>query len=198
MIEELSQTHSVHRPIRAYANFGSGGGQVGRDSGPHLSGHPNPVLATGDLLINFVSVQIAGYRSELERTLVVGVPSAEQRRFFGLMREAQEVAFATIRPGVACAAVDADVRRFYEKNGLSPYWRHHTGHSLGLLEHEAPFLDIGDSTVLEPGMIVTVEPGLYLPELGGFRNSDTVLITEREVELFTAGYPRDIDSLICE
>ncbi|MDZ4768511.1 MAG: M24 family metallopeptidase [Chloroflexota bacterium] len=75
------------------------------------------------------------------------------------------------------------------------YWKHHVGHAIGLRYHEAPFLDIGDSTVIQPGMIFTIEPGLYVPEMGGFRHSDTVLVTETGTELLT-DYPRDRDSLI--
>jgi Xaa-Pro aminopeptidase len=74
------------------------------------------------------------------------------------------------------------------------YWKHHTGHGIGLRYHEGPFLDIGDATVLQPGMVLTVEPGLYAPNLGGFRHSDTVLITEDGLEILTY-YPRDLESL---
>ena len=74
------------------------------------------------------------------------------------------------------------------------YWRHHTGHGIGLRYHEGPFLDAGDQTALKPGMVFTVEPGLYAPELGGFRHSDTVLITADGHEVLTY-YPRDLESL---
>ena len=77
----------------------------------------------------------------------------------------------------------------------SPYWRHHTGHAIGLRYHEGPFLDSGDSTEIRPGMVFTVEPGLYAPELGGFRHSDTVLVTDDGIEILTY-YPRDLASLI--
>jgi Xaa-Pro aminopeptidase len=87
--------------------------------------------------------------------------------------------------------------RYFEENDLLPYWRQHTGHGIGLRNHEAPFLDLGDHTVLEPGMVFTVEPGLYDSELGGFRHSDTVAVTEHGVELLT-DYPRDIASLTLE
>ncbi len=76
----------------------------------------------------------------------------------------------------------------------SRYWRQHTGHGIGLRNHEAPFLDLGDRTPLEPGMVFTVEPGLYDPAVGGFRHSDTVVVTEDGVDVLT-DYPIDLESL---
>lgn len=195
-IEGISKSFSVRRPFRAYANFGSGGGQVGVDSANHYCEHPNPILKPGDVLLTFAAMHIAGYCSELERTMVVGQPSREQERMFGHMLELQDAALDAIRPGVTCAAVDAKVRRLFDERSLWPFWHHHTGHSIGLLGHEAPFLDVGDDTVIEPGMVFTVEPGLYAPNLGGFRHSDTVLVTETGTEPLTH-YPRDLASLVC-
>jgi Xaa-Pro aminopeptidase len=126
----------------------------------------------------------------------VGEPSAEQARFFELMCQAQETAFATIKPGIPAAAVDREVRRFFEENNITQYWRHHAGHSIGMEGHEAPFFDIGDETVLAPGQVWTVEPGIYVQGLGGFRHSDTVLVTETGMELLTY-YPRHLEALIC-
>ena len=108
--------------------------------------------------------------------------------------DVQEVAFEALRPGGKCSEVDEAVRRYYEAHDLMPYWKHHTGHGIGLRYHEGPFLDSGDHTVLQPGMVLTVEPGLYVAELGGFRHSDTVVITEDGLELITY-YPRDLESL---
>jgi Xaa-Pro aminopeptidase len=74
------------------------------------------------------------------------------------------------------------------------YWRHHVGHALGTGIHEAPFFDIGDPTEIRPGMVFSVEPGVYVPGLAGFRHSDTILITEDGSEILTS-YPRDLVSL---
>jgi Xaa-Pro dipeptidase len=90
--------------------------------------------------------------------------------------------------------VDGAVMSYFERNDLLPYWRQHTGHAIGLRNHEAPFLDVGDHTILEPGMVFTIEPGLYDPEVGGFRHSDTVVVTESGVDVLTS-YPSDIESL---
>jgi Xaa-Pro dipeptidase len=169
-------------------------GQIGRHAAiPHALAM-NATFLAGDVLVTGASAAMWGYLAELERTMVIGPPSDEQRHFFEHMKAAQEVAFAALRPGATCSEVDLAVRRYYQKNDLMPYWKHHTGHGIGLRYHEGPFLDSGDHTVLQPGMVLTVEPGLYVAELGGFRHSDTVVITETGLERITY-YPRDLESL---
>jgi len=126
--------------------------------------------------------------------MVLGEPTEDQARFFAHMVAAQDVALDTIRPGARCAEVDEAVRAYYDEHDLMPYWRHHTGHAIGLRYHEGPFLDTGDDTEIRPGMVFTVEPGLYVPELGGFRHSDTVVVTGDGVEQLTY-YPRELEAL---
>ena len=126
--------------------------------------------------------------------MIIGEPTDEMRRLFDHTVAAQEVAFAALRPGVTCAEVDAAVLSYFEENDLLPYWRQHVGHAIGLRNHEAPFLDIGDHTVVEPGMVFTIEPGLYSDEIGGFRHSDTVVVTPDGIDILTS-YPKDIESL---
>jgi Xaa-Pro aminopeptidase len=123
-----------------------------------------------------------------------GSSSDEQRRLFEFMVGAQDTAMNAMQPGHTCSDVDRAVRSYYEEHDLMPSWRHHTGHGLGIRNHNPPFLDIGDHTPLRPGMVFSVEPGLYVTEYGGFRHSDTVLITEDGNEMLTY-YPRDIESL---
>jgi Xaa-Pro dipeptidase len=113
------------------------------------------------------------------------------------MKRAHEVAFEAIRPGAWCWDVDRAVRAYYEEHELMKYWKHHTGHAIGLRYHVGPFLDTGDHTVIRPGMVFTVEPGLYVPELGGFRHSDTVAVTEEGIEFLTE-YPRELEGLTIE
>ncbi len=169
-------------------------GQIGvRSSWAHAVAHAIEFRA-GDMLVSETSAPIWGYNAELERGMVLGPPTDEQRRLFGHVVAAQEAAFAAIRPGATCADVDGAVMRYFEDNDLLEYWRQHTGHGIGLRNHEAPFLDLGDHTVLQPGMVFTVEPGLYDSALGGFRHSDTVVVTEHGMQTLT-DYPRDIDSL---
>jgi Xaa-Pro dipeptidase len=185
---------------RAQSFFFSGAhagyrGQIGRNSAiPHaLAG--NIVFEAGDVLVTGASAPVWGYLSELERTMFIGQPTAEQTRMFGHMKAVQEVAFEAIRPSARCSDVDTAVRAYFDENGLWDHWRHHTGHAIGLRYHEGPFLDSGDHTEIRPGMVFTVEPGLYAPELGGFRHSDTVLVTETGIEILTY-YPRDLESLV--
>ena len=169
-------------------------GQIGRNSAvPHaLAG--NIVFQAGDTLVTGAGAPVWGYLSELERTMVIGEPSAEQERMFGHMKALQEVAFDAIRPGALCSDVDKAVRAYFAHHDLFAYWRHHTGHAIGLRYHEGPFLDSADHTEIRPGMVFTVEPGLYAPDLGGFRHSDTVLVTDDGIEILTY-YPRDLASL---
>jgi Xaa-Pro aminopeptidase len=169
-------------------------GQIGmRSSWAHAIAH-NIEFQAGDVLVTETSAPIWGYNAELERAMIIGPPTDEMRRLFQHAVAAQQMAFDAIRPGATCAEVDGAVMRYFEQNDLLRYWRQHTGHAIGLRNHEAPFLDVGDHTSLEPGMVFTVEPGLYDPAVGGFRHSDTILVTEDGVDLLT-DYPSDIESL---
>jgi Xaa-Pro dipeptidase len=169
-------------------------GQIGRRSAwAHAIAH-NIEFEPGDMLVTETGAPVWGYNAELERAMVIGTPSDEQRRLFDHVVAAQRVAFDALRPGVTCADVDGAVMRYFEDNDLLLYWRQHTGHAIGLRNHEAPFLDIGDRTPIETGMVFTIEPGLYDDELGGVRHSDTVVVVEDGIELLTS-YPSDLESL---
>ncbi|MBK9123042.1 MAG: aminopeptidase P family protein [Chloroflexi bacterium] len=169
-------------------------GQIGRNAAiPHALAN-NITFQVGDVLVTGASAPVWGYVSELERTMVIGPASDEQKVMFDHMVALQDTALEAIKPGVPCSAVDEAVRAYYDKHDLWPYWKHHVGHCIGLRYHEGPFLDIGDHTVIQPGMVFTVEPGLYKAGLGGFRHSDTVVVTDDGVESLTY-YPRDLESL---
>jgi Xaa-Pro dipeptidase len=169
-------------------------GQIGRRSAwAHAIAH-NIEFAPGDVLVSETSAPIWGYNAELERAMVVGPPTDEMRRLFDHAVAAQDAAFAALRPGVTCADVDNAVLKYFADNDLLPYWQQHTGHAIGLRNHEAPFLDVGDHTQIDVGMVFTIEPGLYAPEIGGFRHSDTVAVTPEGIEILT-DYPRDLESL---
>src|SRR5258708_23557913 len=169
-------------------------GQIGRNAAiPHALAN-NLTFQPGDVLVTGAGAPVWGYLSELERTMIMGKPTKQQQTFFNHMLNIQETAFKAIQPGKRCLDVDKAVRAYFEKHDLNKYWKHHSGHAIGLRYHEGPFLDIGDGTVLRPGMVFTVEPGLYVPELGGFRHSDTVRVTEDGIEVMTY-YPRDLKSL---
>jgi Xaa-Pro dipeptidase len=169
-------------------------GQIGqRSSWAHAVAH-NIEFREGDMLVTETSAPVWGYNAELERAMVIGKPSAKMRDLFSHMVEAQQVAFAAFRPGATCADIDGAVLRYFTDNDLLPYWRQHVGHAIGLRNHEAPFLDVGDHTPIEPGMVFTIEPGVYSSELGGFRHSDTVVVTDDGIDILT-DYPRDLESL---
>jgi Xaa-Pro aminopeptidase len=169
-------------------------GQIGlRSSWAHAVAH-NITFEPGDVLVTETSAPIFGYNAELERAMIIGPPTDEMRRLFDHTVAVQQVAFGAFRPGATCADIDGAVMKYLEDNGLLPYWRQHTGHGIGLRNHEAPFLDVGDHTPIETGMVFTIEPGLYSAEVGGFRHSDTIAVTEDGIDVLTE-YPRDIESL---
>jgi len=198
MIKALGPSYKLTRAdIIGLPAFAAFRGQVGaRTAIPHAI-TTNATIERGDILITGAGADIGGYGSELERTMIVGQPTEKQKKFFNLMLEAQNVAMEMIRPGNKCSDVDRAVREVFEKEGLKEYWRHHTGHSLGIRMHEAPFFDIGDNTIIEPGMVFSVEPGIYIPGFAGFRHSDTVVVTESGIEMLTY-YPRELDSLVID
>ena len=195
----LTMLDAIGPIYRAQSVFSEGAGagyrgQIGRNAAiPHALAN-NLTFRAGDVLVTGAGAPIWGYNSELERTMIIGPPSDEQKRIFDHMLGLQETAFAAIRPGAKCADVDRAVRAYYEAHDLMPYWKHPAGHAIGLRYHEAPFLDLGDQTVIQPGMVFTVEPGLYAANLGGFRHSDTVAVTEDGIEILTY-YPRGLESL---
>jgi Xaa-Pro aminopeptidase len=169
-------------------------GQIGRRSSwAHAIAH-NIEFEQGDVLVTETSAPVWGYNAELEGAMIIGEPTDEMRRLFEHTVAAQQVAFDALRPGVTCADVDRAVLAYFEEHDLMRYWRQHVGHAIGLRDHEAPFLDIGNTTPVEPGMVFTIEPGLYDEQIGGFRHSDTVVVTPDGIEILT-DYPKDIDSL---
>ena len=169
-------------------------GQIGlRSSWAHAVAH-NIEFREGDVLVTETSAPVWGYNAELERAMIIGAPSEVMRRLFDHTVAAQQVAFQALRPGATCADVDRAVLGYFEAEGLLSHWRQHVGHGIGLRNHEAPFLDVGDHTPVEPGMVFTIEPGVYQNDLGGFRHSDTVVVTPDGIEILTS-YPSDIESL---
>ncbi len=202
MLASLEATMAMARALKGIyrpAGWSSGAragfrGQVGKHSYYPHSLTIHAVIKEGDVLVTGATALVSGYGAELERTMIVGEPTSEQEKFFRLMLKARQVALESIRAGVRCSDVDSRVRKFFKDNDLVKYWRHHTGHGIGLEYHEAPFLDVGDNTVLEEGMVLTVEPGIYVEGVGGFRHSDTVLVTKDGYEMITH-YPDDLDEL---
>jgi Xaa-Pro dipeptidase len=193
MLDAIGPIYRAQNPFFEGASAGYRG-QIGRDAAIPHSLTANITFRAGDVLVTGASAPVWGYLSELERTMVIGEPTAEQQVMFDHTVALQDIAFEAIKPGARCSDVDRAVRAYYDEHGLWDFWKHHVGHCIGLRYHEGPFLDIGDDTEIKPGMVFTVEPGLYATGLGGFRHSDTVAVTNDGIEFLTY-YPRDLDSL---
>lgn len=192
MIKELKERY---QPIGWITGARAGfRGQIGEHSYYPHSLTQHTIFKKTQIIVTGAGASVSGYSVELERTMFLGEPSREMEKYFNLMCKAQEIALDNIKAERRCSDVDKAVRKFFKDNDLMEKWRHHTGHGIGLEYHEAPFLDIGDNRVLEPGMVLTIEPGIYVNGLGGFRHSDTILVNEDGYELLT-NYPRDIQSL---
>lgn len=144
------------------------------------------VLQEGELVLLDMGAIVEGYCSDITRTFAVGDISQEQKRVFQIAWKAQQAAIEAVRPGVHAFEVDAAAREVVEAGGLGGYFPHLTGHGMGISIHEAPVLDRGVDTVLQPGMVVTVEPGVYLPGVGAARVEDMVLVTTSGCELLTS------------
>lgn len=162
-------------------------------SGPH-SALPHyrageRLLASGDLVVLDFGGVLDGYCCDLTRTVSIGPPSPEARRLYDAVYAAQQAAIAAVRPGAETAAVDAAARDVLRAHGLAEAFGHGTGHGLGLDIHEDPRItrerpDV-PSIPLAPGMVVTIEPGAYLPGFGGVRVEDDVLVTDGGYEVLT-------------
>jgi Xaa-Pro aminopeptidase len=193
MLDTIGPIYRAQSPFESGAGAGYRG-QIGRNAAiPHSLAN-NITFKAGDVLVTGAGAPLWGYNSELERTMIIGPATDQQKRMFDHMLALQDTAFDALKPGGRCSDVDRKVREYYEEHELMRYWKHHMGHAIGLRYHEGPFLDLGDDTVLKPGMVFTIEPGVYVPDLGGFRHSDTVVITEEGIEILTY-YPRDLESL---
>lgn len=138
--------------------------------------------------------RVNGYASENERTVFLGEPSDRDRRLFDQMMKAREIALSMVKPGTRCADIDLATQDYFKSLGYEDAIRHRTGHGIGLGNHEAPFLSAGGDHVLEENMVISIEPALYFDDIGGFRHSDTVLVTKTSYEIMTH-YPVDLDSL---
>ncbi|AFZ70949.1 Xaa-Pro aminopeptidase [Caldisphaera lagunensis DSM 15908] len=185
VLHEMNKNFSPYLPLRESIGLIVGfRGQVGE-----FSSYPHALVSErairkGDVLGIGSGPEIGGYYSELERTLIYGKPSEKVLNYFNKMLELRKEAFDTLRPNIKASDVDKAVMEKAKKLKVEEFIRHHTGHGLGLEGHEPPFLDVGYDVILKPGMVVSIEPGIY-NDYGGFRHSDTVLITKNGNELLT-------------
>ncbi|MFW9819393.1 MAG: M24 family metallopeptidase [Candidatus Thorarchaeota archaeon] len=145
---------------------------------PHLIPYIFAPMEKGGPHVSIVSAQVDGYGVEIERSFFLGNVPEKAIEPFKTMLEAREIAYSMLKPGRLMSDVDKAVRAFITEKGYGDYIIHRTGHGLGITGHEAPFLAEGYDRPLEKNMVISVEPGIYIPGLGGFRHSDTVLITD--------------------
>jgi Xaa-Pro dipeptidase len=153
--------------------------------GPERRGGPptQRILEAGDMLILDYSLVIGGYRSDFTNTLVVGgLPNVDQQRMYRLCVEAMAAGERELRAGAPCLTVYEAVRGVFDKAGVAEYFPHHAGHGLGLTHPEAPFFVRHASETLMAGDVVTLEPGLYIPGMGGIRIEHNYLVTEQGYE----------------
>ena len=156
-----------------------------RSAFPHASPSRNRLAKSGLLLIDMGAMR-EGYASDMTRMAFLGRPSAKIRKLYSAVLEAQLAALAAVREGVTAESIDRTARRVLRAHDLDRVFVHATGHGLGLEIHEMPKLGKGDETPLRAGMAVTIEPGVYLQELGGIRIEDTVAVTRTGCEVLTA------------
>lgn len=181
--------------LNAMAELGSGGNAFDPIilTGPNSAlPHGNPgaaVVKEGDLLLFDFGTTFDGYPADLTRTFAVGEIDAELKKIYEVVLMANQEAIKAARPGIAAQELDRIAREVIEDSGYGKYFIHRTGHGLGIEGHEAPNIVEGNTQILEPGMVFTIEPGIYLPGKGGVRIEDNVVITENGADVLTT-YPR--------
>ncbi|CAM3184940.1 Xaa-Pro peptidase family protein [Deinococcus deserti] len=143
------------------------------------------VIEDGELVTIDMGARLGGYHSDMTRTVAVGTPSDEMLRVYRAVLEAEEAAVAAVGPGVRAADLDTLARDILTRHGLGEAFAHSLGHGIGLEVHEGPSLRGVSTDVLEAGMLVTIEPGAYLPGIGGVRIEDLLLVTENGHEVLS-------------
>ena len=155
-----------------------------RSALPHGLASAHPIPRRGFVVLDF-GVILRGYCSDMTRTVHVGKPMAEARRLYQAVRDAQQAALDAVRPGRVVSEVDQAARSWLRRAGLARYFTHSTGHGVGLEIHEPPRIARGQPEVLRPGMVITIEPGVYVPGCGGVRIEDMVVVTTTACEMLT-------------
>lgn len=154
--------------------------------GAHPHGTPSrKEIKKGEFVTIDFGAAYEGYCADETCTLVVGRPTPQQKRVYEAVKEAHDQAIAAVAPGVKFTTIDAAARKVLEKAGLGKYFRHGTGHGVGLAVHEAPSISPQGEGAAEAGMVFTVEPGVYIPNWGGVRIEDMVEVTPHGCRLIT-------------
>ncbi|HLQ00388.1 MAG TPA: Xaa-Pro peptidase family protein [Candidatus Limnocylindria bacterium] len=148
-------------------------------------------LRKNELVVLDLGAILGHYCSDITRTVFVGRAPARVRRWYRAVQEAQSAAIAAVKAGVRCGDVDAAARQILTGHGLDRYFIHSTGHGLGLEVHEDPRVARGQKQILVPGNVITIEPGVYIPGVGGIRIEDDVAVRADRTEVLTR-VPRDL------
>jgi Xaa-Pro aminopeptidase len=164
-----------------------------RSALPHGRASAASIPTQGFVVCDF-GVILAGYCSDMTRTLHVGRPQSEASSAYEAVKQAQQTAVEAVKPGATAGEVDHAARKLLYNHGLGKFFSHSTGHGLGLEIHEAPKIAAAQKEVLRPGMVITIEPGVYLPGKWGIRIEDTVVVTETGCEILTS-CPKDLLTL---
>jgi Xaa-Pro aminopeptidase len=153
-----------------------------RSALPHGRASRAAIPSRGFVVCDF-GVILSGYCSDRTRTVHVGRPTVEARRMYEAVKDAQSAAIETVRAGISVGEVDHAARKILKERGLARRFTHSTGHGVGLEIHEPPRIAAGQTEILRPGMVITVEPGVYIAGSGGVRIEDMVVVTERGCEV---------------
>lgn len=157
---------------------------------PH--GHPGErVIREGDLLLFDMGVALDGYVSDITRTFAVGHFNAQQKEIYDTVLAANLAAIEATRPGVTLASLDQTARSVITEKGYGEYFMHRLGHGMGMDVHEYPSVHGANQDLLRSGMVFTIEPGIYLPGVGGVRIEDDVFVTENGCEVLTS-FPKEL------
>ncbi len=154
-------------------------------------------IAPGENLVVRCACFVGGYFAESERTFLLGEPTAEQRQRYEVDRLAQEVGTQGLVAGARCGDVNQKCLDVIRDAGMGEFIKHRQGHGIGVQNHEPPWIEDGDDTILQPGMAVSCEPGIYVPGQGGYSISDSVIVTENG-PLRLTHFPRDLESVVME
>lgn len=163
---------------------------------PHSVPNLNDRLGKGPN-VAMAYFRINGYAAECERTLFLEKPTKEEQELFHHMMNARKKSLHILKAGVKAADVDAAARNYLVESGFTGNLLHRTGHGVGLGNHEAPYLAEGSDEVLEENMVITIEPGIYLKGVGGYRHSDTILVKNDGYELLTKA-PIELDEVLIQ
>jgi Xaa-Pro dipeptidase len=160
---------------------------------PHATPSDRPIGRGETITLDF-GAAVGGYAADITRTVVIGALAPELARVYMTVRAANAAGCAAARPGASAAEIDQAARGVIDAAGYGARFIHRTGHGLGLETHEPPYIVAGSTRLLEPGMVFTVEPGIYLPGLGGVRIEDDMVVTADGSESLTA-FPRELLAL---